>query len=69
MDATTYSPRCPQLYGPSGYSGDEDCLHLNIYTPVVSVLNCIFKPVSLDGIVTSLDLLDHDIYAMNFVIR
>lgn len=43
FDATTYTPRCPQLYGPSGYSGDEDCLHMNIYTPIVSVSNKFLK--------------------------
>ncbi|PSN30979.1 hypothetical protein C0J52_24734 [Blattella germanica] len=36
-DATKEGPVCPQISVMSGkFEGNEDCLHLNVYTPEVS---------------------------------
>jgi para-nitrobenzyl esterase len=33
IDATVLGPACPQLLEDGSYSGDEDCLHLNVWAP------------------------------------
>ena len=34
LDATSHAPQCPQLYPTPGTSISEDCLFLNIFTPL-----------------------------------
>ncbi|MEZ4434526.1 MAG: carboxylesterase family protein [bacterium] len=41
---TTYGPACPQLED-GVYSGDEDCLHLNIWTPAAAPADGAPRPV------------------------
>ncbi|XP_076627049.1 juvenile hormone esterase-like [Colletes latitarsis] len=33
LDATKEGSVCPQIYGDDTYMGDEDCLHLSVFTP------------------------------------
>jgi len=48
-DATKEGPVCPQIdpFGGAGFTGAEDCLHLNIYTPSILASNnqVALKPV------------------------